>query len=270
MVHASGHSAAVRRTSSLLALCAAVLTAGCQQEKAPPLTSLAPAPLEPLVGVAVDGGSDLHRLAPAPVWGAPVPTEAVRVQVRGGELQLGTRRFASALDGGPGPLLSELNGRAVLLVPDEDSYLAQMAPLLAALDDVRTGVWLLHPSGAVAFKLLLRDEKAFDAWLDEPKPGKIRVVQRQDGLELVTGIGKLPGPDPNGPTVPVRGGRLDVATARLGLQRLRQRFPAATDACLVPSFGTELRAAATALSAFWAGPGQPLFDTICLVYPRPR
>ena len=63
---------------------------------------------------------------------------------------------------------------------------------------------------------------------------------------------------------------LRFATARLGLQRLRQRFPTATDACLVPSFGTELRGVATALSAFWSGAGQPLFETICLVYPRPR
>jgi hypothetical protein len=271
VVHALGQSAAVRRASRLLALCTAVLTAGCkQEEKAPSLTSLAPAPLEPLGGVAVDGGSDLHRLAPAPVWGTPVPTEAMRVQLHGGEFQLGPRRFASALDAGWAPLLSELNGHTVLVVPDEASYLAQVAPLFAALDDARSTVWLLHPSGAVAFQVLLRDEKAFDAWLDEPKPGKIRVIQRQDGLELVTGIGKLPGPDPNGPTVPVRGGRLDVATARLGLQRLRQRFPAATDACLLPSFGTELRAAATALSAFWSGAGQPLFETVCLVYPRPR
>ncbi len=192
------------------------------------------------------------------------------MQLRGTEMQLGARRHSTSVDGGSTPLLSELGGRAVLLVPDEDTYLAQVAPLLAALDDARTTVWLLHPSGAVAFKLLLRDEKAFDAWLDEPKPGKIRVIQRQDGLELVTGIGKLPGPDPNGPTVPVRGGRIDVATARLGLQRLRQRFPAATDVCLVPSFGTELRLVATALSAFWAEPKDSLFESICLVYPRPR
>jgi hypothetical protein len=192
------------------------------------------------------------------------------MELRGSELRLGTRRFPAALDGGSAPLLSELGSRPALLVPDQDSYLAQAAPLLAALDDARRAVWLLHPSGTVAFKLLLRDEKAFDAWLDEPKPGKIRVIQRQDGLELVTGVGKLPGPDPNGPTVPVRGGRLDVATARLGLQRLRQRFPGATDACLVPSFGTELRAVGVALSAFWSGPAQPLFDPVCLVYPRPR
>jgi len=82
-------------------------------------------------------------------------------------------------------------------------------------------------------------------------------------------VGKLPGPDPNGPTVPVRGGRLDIATARQGLSRLQQRFHA-EDACLVPSFGTELRAVATALTAFWVGPKEPLFTELCLVYPRPR
>jgi hypothetical protein len=126
----------------------------------------------------------------------------------------------------------------------------------------------LHPGGTVSFPVELRDEAAFDAWLDEPKAGKLRVIQRQDGLELVSGIGKLPGPDPNGPTVPVRGGRLDVATTREGLQRLQHRFHA-PDACLVPSFGTELRAVGTLLTAFWSGPKEALFERVCLVYPRP-
>ena len=69
--------------------------------------------------------------------------------------------------------------------------------------------------------------------------------------------------------MPVRGGRLDIATARQGLQRLQQRFHA-QDACLVPSFGTELRTVASALTAFWVGPKEPLFAELCLVYPRPR
>jgi hypothetical protein len=147
--------------------------------------------------------------------------------------------------------------------------MAEVAPLLAALDDAHVATWLLHPGGTVAFPIQLRDEAAFDAWLDEPKPGKLRIIQRQDGLELVSGIGKLQGPDPNGPTVPVRGGRLDVGTTREGLQRLQLRFHA-PDACLVPSFGTELRAAATVLSAFWSGQNEPLFEQVCLVYPRPK
>src|SRR5262249_14661413 len=148
------------------------------------------------------------------------------------------------------------------------TYMAELAPLLAALDDAKVPTWILHPGGAVAFLVEPRDEAAFDAWLDETKPGKLRIIQRQDGLELVSGIGKLPGSDPNGPTVPVRGGQLDIATAREGLRRLQARFKV-SDACLVPSFGTELRAVGTVLSAFWSGPKEPLFDNVCLVYPRP-
>src|SRR5262249_61362863 len=131
-----------------------------------------------------------------------------------------------------------------LLVPDDAVYMADVAPLLAALDDAKLVVWILPPDGKVAFRVALRDEAAFDAWLDDPKPGKLRVIQRQDGLELVSGIGKLPGPDPNGPTVPVRGGRLDVATTRQGLERLQGRLPA-PHACLVPPFRNGLPAAGT-------------------------
>jgi len=202
------------------------------------------------------------------VWGAPLPPNAVRVTFGPGQARAGTAVASLGADAGVAPLLAAIGKGPALLVPDDAAYMAEVAPLLAALDDARVPTFVLHPDGAVAFAVELRDEATFDAWLDDPKPGKLRVVQRQDGLELVSGIGKLAGPDPNGPTVPVRGGRLDVGTARAGLQRLESRFHA-PDACLVPSFGTELRAVGTVLSAFWAGPKEPLFETVCLVYPRP-
>jgi len=249
-------------------LCGLLLLLGCEQQKAPPLASLSPAPLEPLSPAAADGGGDLHRLAPAPPWGAPLPTTGVRVVLRDEEVRVGVARFLPGGDAGMRAVLAAVGAGPVLLSAEGDTYLAQVAPLLAALDDAQLAVWLLHDAG-VAFPLRLRDERAFDTWLDQPTSGKLRVVQRQDGLELVSGVGKLPGPDPNGPTVPLRGGRLDIATARQGLQRLQQRFHA-QDACLVPSFGTELRAVATALTAFWVGPKEPLFAELCLVYPRPR
>jgi hypothetical protein len=249
-------------------LCGLLLLLGCEQQKAPSLASLAPAPLEPLAAAGADGGTDVHRLAPAPAWGAPLPTVGVRVLLRDEEIRIGSARFRPGPDGGMRPVLDAVGRGPALLVAEGETYLAQVAPLLAALDDAHVPVWLLHEAG-VAFPLRLRDERAFDAWLDDPKPGKLRVVQRQDGLELVSGVGKLPGPDPNGPTVPVRGGRLDIATARQGLSRLQQRFRV-EEACLVPSFGTELRAVATALTAFWVGPKEPLFAELCLVYPRPR
>ena len=258
----------MRRAISLVISWVCVVGSGCEERSAPPLSSLAPAPLQPLGAAGTDAGSDPHRLVSAPVWGAPLPAGAVRVTFGKGQAQAGASAVSLAADAGVSPLLGAIGKGPALLVPDDEVFMAELAPLLAALDDAKVPAWILHPGGAVAFQVELSDEPAFDAWLDEPKPGKIRVVQRQDGLELVSGIGKLPGPDPNGPTVPVRGGRLDVATAREGLQRLQTQFHA-PDACLVPSFGTELRAVGTVLSAFWSGPKEPLFDRVCLVYPRP-
>jgi hypothetical protein len=159
-------------------------------------------------------------------------------------------------------------GAPVLLVPDEDTYLAQVAPLLSRLDDAGAEVWLLHPGGEVAFRLVLRDEAAFGAWLDEAKPGRIRIIQRADGLELQTSIGKLPGKDPGGPTIPLRGGALDIALLREALQKLKGRF-GTEELCVVPSFGTELAKTAHVLSGDYSAMGEPIFRELCLVYPRP-
>jgi hypothetical protein len=261
-------SRSVRRAISLVISWVCVLGSGCEERSAPPLSTLAPAPLQPLGAAGADGGTDPHRLSPAPVWGAPLPAGAIRVTFGTGEARAGATTGSLRADGGVAPLLAAIGKGSALLVPDDTTYMAELAPLLAALDDAKVPTWVLHPGGAVSFRVELRDEAAFDAWLDEPKAGKLRVIQRQDGIELVSGVGKLPGPDPNGPTVPVRGGRLDVATTREGLLRLQQRF-GVPDACLVPSFGTELRAVGTVLSAFWSGPKAPLFERVCLVYPRP-
>jgi len=261
-------SRSVRRAISLVISWVCVVVSGCEERSAPPLSSLAPASLAPLAAAGADGGLDPHRLPAATVWGSPLPTNAVRVTFSQGGARAGGAAASLGADAGVAPLLSAIGTGPALLVPDDATYMAEIAPLLAALDDAKVPTWILHPAGTVAFPVELRDEKAFDAWLDDPKPGKLRVIERQDGLELVSGIGKLPGPDPNGPTVPVRGGRLDVATTRNGLQRLQGRFHA-SDACLVPSFGTELRAVGTILSAFWSGPKEPLFDHVCVVYPRP-
>jgi hypothetical protein len=121
----------------------------------------------------------------------------------------------------------------------------------------------------VAFRVALRDAPAFDVWLHIPRPGALRIIERQDGLELVSNVGKLPGSDANGPTVPRRGGQLDVALAREGLERLKSRFSGADTLCVVPSFATELRETGALLSAAWTSAGAPLFAALCLVYPRP-
>jgi hypothetical protein len=248
------------------------LLAACRrEERAPPLKALAPAPLVPLQAAApADAGRDaVYRVDPAPVWGDAPPPAAVRVELAGSTARIGRGRFDLETPEGPAGALVALGGGPALLVPDAVTYLAQVASLLAALDDAHVETWLLHPEGRVAFRLILRDAPAFDVWLHQPNPGALRIVQRQDGLELVSNVGKLPGSDANGPTVPRRGGQLDVALAREGLERLKSRFTTADGLCVVPSFGTELRETGAVLTAVWESAGQPLFRSLCLVYPRP-
>jgi hypothetical protein len=256
----------------LLCLLSLVALAGCQREEnAAALKALAPAPLAPLQrSVAADAGREAaYRVKPAPVWGQALPTAAVQILLQGAVVQVGSARFDVATPKGCDDVLAAVGKRPVLLVPDGDTYLAQVAPLLAALDDAGVETWLLHPLGKVAFHVSLRDAPTFDAWLHEPKPGALRVIERQDGLELVSNVGKLPGSDANGPTVPRRGGQLDVALAREGLERLKGRFADANTLCVVPSFATELRETASLLTAAWTSEDGPLFASVCLVYPRP-
>ena len=170
----------------------------------------------------------------------------------------------------------ELNGDVapetapkVLLIPLGDTYLAQVTVLLAALDDAASEVWLKHPEGNLAYKVKLRDEKGYQDWIDEPVPGKLRIIHRADGFELQTNMGKLPGVDPNGPSVPVRGGRMDLPTLRKGFERVRTRFKDAPDVCFVPSMGLSMNDVISALAANYRKADEPIFKELCLVYPRP-
>jgi hypothetical protein len=256
-----------------LSLCSVLLLASCQREQsAPPLQALAPAPLAPLQAtVGPDAGREaVYRVEPAPVWGDAPPPAGVRLLLEGTAVRTPGGRFQIETAEGRAGVLAAAGKGPVLLVPDADSYLAQVAPLLAALDDAAVETWLLHPGGQVAFRIQLRDAPAFDAWLHAPKPGALRIIERQDGLELVSNVGKLPGSDANGPTVPRRGGQLDVALVRQGLERLKGRFTTADALCVVPSFGTPLRETGALLAAAWTAPGRPLFASLCLVYPRPQ
>lgn len=239
----------------------ALAASGCKDEApAPPLASLKPKPLPEVVA------DDAFRVEAAEVFGAALPKGAARLVLRGER---------ATLDGAPfdAGALAKLAAakRAVVVVPDADTFLAQASSVLAALDDAGVSVSLLHPEGAVAFPLNLSDEAEFQRWLDEQSTqGRIRVIHRADGYELQTHVGKVLGYDPNGPSIPLRGGRWDVARLRTALSQLRERFDGDTDVCLVPSFGTELAAVSTALTAFYAGADEPLFERTCLVYPRPR
>ena len=254
-------------------LAAVALGAGCREQKpAEPLSSLAPAPLEPLATAKADAGGDddaLFRVAPAPVFGEEVPGEALRLELAGEAVRLGGETFTASRPEEAARLAERVKARRVLVVPDADTFLVQTSEALEALRDSAEEVWLKHPDAELAYRLVLRDEEGFRAWLAEVAPGKLRIIQRPDGFELSTSVGKLPGGDPNGPSVPVRGGKQDIATLRKGLGLLKGRFKTAEDLCLVPSFGTEVAQAARALSGVYTAPGEPLFETLCLVYPTP-
>jgi hypothetical protein len=245
---------------------------GCKEEKpAEPLTSLSPPPLPKVVAEAGGAGRDaLFQVAPAEVYGEPVPERVLRVELAGEAVRLGGERFVPSRPEDQARLRERVKEQGVLLVPDADTFLAQTSELFATLRDSAREVWLLHPDAPVAYALVLRDEQGFQAWLAEVAPGKLRIIQRQDGFELTTSVGKLPGPDANGPSIPVRGGKQDIATLRKGLGKLKGRFTTSEDLCLVPSFGTELAQAARALSGVYVAPGEPLFETLCFVYPTPR
>jgi hypothetical protein len=263
----------MRRARPGLLLAALVLGAGCREDKpVAPLKSLAPPPLAPLAADPRDagGGDDsLFHVVPAQVYGEAVPAQALRLELAGESVRLGAETFVPLRPGEISRLAERVKGQAVLVVPDADTFFAQTSEVLEALRDAAGEVWLKHPDAAVAYRLVLRDEEGFRAWLAEVAPGKLRIIQRSDGFELSTSVGKLPGGDRNGPSVPVRGGKQDIATLRKGLEQLKGRFKTAEDLCLVPSFGTELAQAARALSAVYTAPGQPLFDTLCLIYPTP-
>ncbi len=248
-----------------------LLVAGCPDEKpAAPLSSLKPRPLPALEPPDAGDRDGLYRVEAAPVYGEKVPQNAKRLKLAGTMAQLGNESFDLDRPEDRNRLQAQL-GRPpeVLLEPDADTYLAQAAAALALLDDAGAKTWLLHPTGSVAFAVRLRDEAAFQAWLDEVTPGRVRVIQRADGFELQTAVGKLAGPDPNGPSVPVRGGRFDIATLRRGLDKLAERFDMVNDVCFIASYGMELRRIAEAMSADYSAMGEPFFEEICFVYPRP-
>nr|WP_227027401.1 hypothetical protein [Corallococcus soli] len=207
----------------------------------------------------------------APAHGEPLPEDVLRLELSGDAVRLGSESFAPAHAQDAARLAERVRGRDVLIgVGDADTFLAQVSEGLAVLRAQATSVWLQHPDAPVAYRVVLRDEEGFRAWLEEVAPGKLRIIQRADGFELTTSVGKLPGPDRNGPTVPVRGGRQDIATLRRELSRLKGRFTTSEDICLVPSFGTELVHVARALGGTYVAPREPLFETLCLVYPSPR
>jgi len=232
----------------------ALLLLSCTEKKSDPIPRAQPRPLEPLERVVAEpdaGAFDpMTDVVPFTPVGPPIPAGAVTLKLAGDVM----------------PALPETG--VVLLDPDEDAYLVQVATLLATFDDTKREVWLKHPDAPIAFQLTLRDAPSFQNWLDEPVPGKLRVIHRADGFELQTNLGKLPGGDPNGPTVPVRGGKMDLTTLQRGFVRIQAKFKSAPDVCFVPSFGMQLQHVARAMAVNYAKADSAFFEGICLVYPR--
>ncbi len=252
--------------------------AGCREEgQAEPLKSLRPAPL-PSLSVPGEAARGEGPRAPSsepevdvagPVFGEALPARALRVLLAGERVRVGEEVFEPARPDEAARLTQRVKGHTVLVVPDADTFMVQAAELLAVLRDSAESVWLAHPDGPVAYPVVLRDEAGFRAWLAEVAPGKLRIIMRADGFELTTSVGKLPGPDANGPSVPVRAGRQDIVTLRRGLGLLKGRFKTSEDICLVPSFGMEVAQVARALGGAFTAPGEPLFDTLCVIHPTP-
>jgi hypothetical protein len=231
----------------------------CQRSVETPKPVAPPKPVErftPLGEPASDGGASdreaAFRVGPFSPVGPVLPSGVRVVNVTG-------------------PDFSAPSTSTVVLRFDAETYLAQVAPMLAQLDDANSQVWLQHPDVEVAYPVKLRDEVSFGAWLDEPTPGKVRVIQRADGFELQTNMGKLPGFDAKGPTVPLRGGQFDWPLLQKGLERLKGRFKAdAKDVCFVPSYGLEMQQLVRAMGANAVTAQTAHFENLCLVYPRPR
>ncbi len=262
---------------SLLAGCLLLVLCACR-EKAPPAPPpappVAPKPLEPLLALPGDAGVDgereaLYHVAPFELRGAPLPADATAVSLEGHVAVIGAQRFDLDVEAQRAGAIKAV-GAAVLLKPMGETYLAEVNHFLADLDDARVTIWAALRDGTHAIRVQLKDEVAFGAWVDEAVPGKVRVIQRTDGFEIQTNMGKLPGPDVNGPTVPVRGGKQDLATLNRGLGRVHGRFSNAPDVSYLPSWGTELRDAFDAFSANVSPDNAPIFPETIFVYPRPR
>ena len=258
------------------ALLGLLLGVGCQQKSSQSPRSSTASALPVLQtqrgasGTTEDAREALFQIERAAPWGDGLPNSLQPIYVEAASISVG-KQMLDRGDSNWSRQVSDLlreSPCAVVLSSDPERYLADLAPLLDLLATAGCEVWIRHPDTPVGFKVSLKDNAQFERWLAEPVPGKIRVVQRADGFELQTNIGKMAGSDSNGPTVPTRGGQLDIARLRRALELLKERFSKAPDSCLVPSYGTELASIARALSGYYRGEGKRIFDELCLVYPR--
>lgn len=216
---------------------------------------------------------------PAPEWlprvpegyGRPFePGALLRVQDR--KLVLPSGQACLGQEGACREALGALRGKDLVLELDEKLRMADLSAAFAALgealedgDQVCLAVFDGKERRCVPFRPFSGDD--FGAWLDAEKPlGKIRIVMRADGLEVVTDRGKVPGPDRYGPSLPSPGARPDYAGVEDASRKLRARFRDEDTAGLVPSASIPVAQAARVLSLL-NGPQGERFEKTFLVYP---
>ncbi len=243
---------------AVLCLASLLVVGGCKEKTAAPAEKpKAPEPFQPLIAEEPDGGplterEQIFQVAPFTPLGPSIPDGLTRIELNGDTAV-------------PSPVPAR-----VLLVPKGETFLAQVTPLLAALDDANAEVWFQHPDLPLAYRVTLRDEAHWQDWIDEAVPGKLRIIQRADGYELQTNMGKLPGADANGPSVPLRGGKLDLPLLRKGFVRVQARFHGAPDVCFAPTMGLAVADTVRSFASNYPEVEAPIFKELCFVYPRPK
>ena len=220
-----------------------------------------------------------QELGPAPAWLPKIPEGYGRPFEPGPKLGVQDRRLRlpsgqTCVPDAPACAaeLQSLKGQPLVLELDERLQMADLSVALAtlglALEPAQQAcleAWDGKERRCIPFRPFSGEE--FGAWLDADKPlGKLRVVMRSDGLEVVTDRGKIPGPDRHGPSLPSLGSRPDYAGLEDAASRLKSRFPDETTAGLVPSASIPVAQAARVL-ALLSGPGGDRFEETFLVYP---
>ncbi|HEY3444946.1 MAG TPA: hypothetical protein VGK67_01230 [Myxococcales bacterium] len=216
---------------------------------------------------------------PAPEWLPKVPEGYGRPFRSGAVLRVQERRLV--LPSGQtclGPesactkALEELRGKDLVLELDEKLKMADLSAALSAVsealergDQACLEAFDGKERRCIPFRPFSGDD--FGAWLDADKPlGKIRIVMRTDGLEVVTDRGKIPGPDRYGPSLPSPGARPDYPGIEDAAAKLKARFRDEDTAGLVPSASIPVAQAVRVLSSL-SGPQGERFEKTFLVYP---
>lgn len=157
-------------------------------------------------------------------------------------------------------------------IPADTPSAALNAPF-SALAETLPGV-ALHPvcirasveGGSRCVNALLRTQESMKGWMAALEPlDKLRLVIRNDGMEVVTRHGKIPGPDRFGPSIPARKGVHDFDLLYQDAARLSARFPQESQVAVLAGGQTTMQTLAMAMDTMRRASGGRLRDFI-LVY----